>query len=560
MQQNSLADVESIVGYDRSAAHANFLVFIPALTLFCLGALSDIRVPGVYMDAVNPDYMVVRLLYPNAHFQPWILPGALVLGLFPLLVQVYHGALPFYVGLPVYALLGTGVIGIRVANMVFGLLVIFAAGAFMRAFQVRASIAALCLAALALDPGFLFSFRTQFYILLLPSAALFTSVALTERRRRMPTWGTAATAGLLAGLACYGYFIYLFAVPSVAAHAWLRWRERAERYRLAAWWIAGFALAMAPYPASMLLTLVATGGLHGFVGFWTAYLHTLAANKSQLTMMSRINFFFNSVRRTVLDTGPSIMMLHKPLPLSVPTLKMWLLLGVPGIGLVVSLIRAPRFSGLVVLGAFVLGEAVLFGVFGDRLWLQHLVVLLPILYIAFALTLENAAIRLALRRSLVVDIAACVVMTPLVVGNVVDSQAMLQALRETGGVGFASDALTHFADDSLLNRPSATDAFFPDWGIFMSFVMITHGQIATTTSFSPDEARRALCNGHDVLLALMANQDPERLPAWISAIDRGQPSIATYRQHDGTPVLIAIRWHASTQSQALPSDHPCQHP
>ena len=550
MEHISLADPQLDVDRKRLRTYANALVFIPALTLFCLGAVSDIRVPGVYMDAVNPDYMVVRLLYPSVHFQPWALPGALVLGLFPLLVQIYHGALPFYIGFPVYALLGTGVIGIRVANMVFGLLVISAAGVFMRAFRVRASIAALCLAALALDPGFLFSFRTQFYILLLPCAALFTSVALTEHRRGTPTWASAATAGLLAGLACYGYFIYLFAVPSVAVHAWQRWRERHERYRFAGWWIAGLALATAPYPVTLLLMLIATGGPHGFMGFWAMYMHALAVSKSPLSVIQRISYFVDEAQMTVSDVGPLVMMLHRTLPLSIATLKLWLLLGVPGVGVVVSLLlRTPRLAGLAVLGGFVLGEAVLFGVFGDRLWLTHMVMLLPVLYIALALALEEAAASLLPRPALFIRIVVFAVITPLVVGNALDQQAVLQALRQSGGVGLASDALTRFAQDSLRDDPSITHAFFPDWGIFMSFVMITHGQIPTTTTFSPDDARRALCNRHDVLLALVAGQAPERLPAWIHAIDRGQPSVVTYRQRDGTPVLIAARWSASAQPQ-----------
>ena len=58
------------------------LVFLPAFLLFSLGAVTDISLPGVYMDAVNPDYLVVRLLNPEAaaNVSPWTLPGNLLLG------------------------------------------------------------------------------------------------------------------------------------------------------------------------------------------------------------------------------------------------------------------------------------------------------------------------------------------------------------------------------------------------------------------------------------------------------------------------------------------------
>ncbi len=37
------------------------LISLPATSLFILVALTGINTPGVYMDAVNPDYMAVRL-------------------------------------------------------------------------------------------------------------------------------------------------------------------------------------------------------------------------------------------------------------------------------------------------------------------------------------------------------------------------------------------------------------------------------------------------------------------------------------------------------------------
>jgi hypothetical protein len=171
------------------------LIFLPAAILFCVGAVSDITVPGIYMDAVNPDYLVVRLFHPEALNTPyWSFPENVVFDRFPVLGgNFYYGALTFYLGAPVYALAGTGVVGIRVANMVFGLLVLAATAIFLQAFRVRPVIAATTLAMLALDPGFLFSFRTQFYITLLPVAPLFLSVALAESRgaaatRRVAIW------------------------------------------------------------------------------------------------------------------------------------------------------------------------------------------------------------------------------------------------------------------------------------------------------------------------------------------------------------------------------------
>ncbi len=77
----------------RIGGHAGiyWAALLPAFGLFCWGALSSVRSPGLYMDAVNPDYLVVALLHPRADFAPWILPGNMLFGLFPVMVNIYYG-------------------------------------------------------------------------------------------------------------------------------------------------------------------------------------------------------------------------------------------------------------------------------------------------------------------------------------------------------------------------------------------------------------------------------------------------------------------------------------
>jgi hypothetical protein len=548
MKQRLSKIAESFRALSPSRACAKWTVFTPALLLFCLGGISDIMLPGVYMDAVNPDYTIVHLLNPGTNVPVWMLPGTFLFGLFPVLGQIYHGALPFYVGLPIYALFGTGILGIRLANLLFGLIVLVAAGVFLRTFRVRPVIASLTLAALALDPGFLFSFRTQFYITLLPCALILLAVALVEERREALTPRVAAAAGFLAGLSVYGYFIYVFLLPIAALHALWRWRGNLGRPNVLLWWIGGLALGGSPYILGVLLILIATGGLHDFLHFISVNLSTLEVAQSPLSLRQRAGYFVSMVSWTVLDVGPAAMMLHKSVPLFLPNTKFVLLLIIPALGLVAGLTRRLRSPGLVIAVGFFLGTAGLVGVFGNRVWLHHMALLVPVMYIAMALTLEQLA-TYCVRYSVILTIAIVPIL-PLLVGNAVDQQSVLFDLTQTGGVGLASDAIERFAEDSL-QTPVPTHAFFPDWGVFMPFEMITRGQIPLTTGFTPLEAQRTLCAGRDVLLGLMDNSiavgqpGSDRLPAWIKAVGWGQPDLATYRQRDQVPVITAIRWHAS---------------
>ncbi len=550
MEQRPTATVERGAVEGLWGGYANWGFLAPALILFFLGGVTDILLPGVYMDAVNPDYLVVRLLNPGTNAPAWILPGTLLFGLFPVIGQIYHGALPFYVGLPIYAIFGTGVVGIRLANLLFGLIVLIAAGIFLRAFRVKPVIAGFCLAALALDPGFLFSFRTQFYITLLPCALLLSSIALVEHRRMFLTPGIMAAAGFLAGLAVYGYFIYAFLVPVAALHAWTRWRGGSGHGRLILWWVAGLALGGSPYLLGMFLILVATGGVHGFLSFLANNLSGLGVDNSPLSLAQRGTYFVDMVSWTLLGVGPSSMMLHKALPLAFPGVKTALLLVVPALGLLASLIRPPRSPGLLVVTGLLAAMAAMVGLFGSRLWLHHAAYLLPVMYIALALTLDQWVQRFTRRRGAAALVVAIILVLPLLAGNAVDRQAAFFELQRTGGVGLASDAIERFAEESLQTRVP-THAFFPDWGVFMPFEMITHGRIPLTTGFTPEDAVRTLCGGQDVLLALVDGQDPNRLPGWIDAVGWGQPDITIYRQRDGVPVLTAIRWRASASSHPV---------
>jgi hypothetical protein len=517
---------------------------LPAAALFILGGVTAISEPGVYMDAVNPDYTVVSLLNPRAQGIPgWYLPGNLLFGRFLILGNVYYGALPLYVGLPAYALFGTGVVGIRVTNIFFGLLVLAGTALFLRTFRVRPAIAGLCLAALALDPGFLFSFRTQFYITLLPDALLLTSVALTERGMQGETRPRPAVAGLLAGAACYGYFIYAFMAPAAFLHATGMGRRDGRPGIRPGWWVAGFAAGVSPYLLSLILLTAATGGFHAAFAYLTAMIHGLGVESSSMTLGQRLGYFVYLVRGTLFDAGPSVMILGNVLPVYAPWLKVGLLLVLPLAMLLLTLIsRKPTCIGLSLIAGMILGSLALTIAFGNRLWLHHAIVLLPLLYSALALALESLGNQRVPRLAL---IAALTLSSPLLLTNAIDRQAVFQQLRVTGGVGLYSDALTRFAADSL--RLKNVLAFFPDWGVFMPFVMLTHGNIPYWTSFDVDSARSVLCGGRAVMVALVAADGSGRLDSWSAALGWGAPTMRVYRQFDGKPVLVVGLWDAAAR-------------
>src|SRR5262245_39192241 len=208
MPRGSAMNLQEGVGVGEPLRRLFGWPFLVAALFFVINASAAIDVPGVYMDAVNPDYMVVRLLNPAAKdLAVWILPGQLVFGKLPILAQLYQGALTYIFGLPFYLLFGTDLLGIRIAEIGFGLFVLLGVWLFFRAFDGRSWVAALGTGALAIDPAFVISFRTQAYIALLPLGLLLASVAVsrldpTAARRKAGL--TLLGSGALAGLAFFG--------------------------------------------------------------------------------------------------------------------------------------------------------------------------------------------------------------------------------------------------------------------------------------------------------------------------------------------------------------------
>src|SRR5436309_3021907 len=118
----------SAIAIPRRIARSPWVWFVPAFAVYAFVALQQIELPGVYMDAVNPDYLAVHLLNPkHADIVAWALRGNLMFGgRAPILITLYHGSQQVWLGLPFLWLFGTSVIGLRITHALFGLAVLAA--------------------------------------------------------------------------------------------------------------------------------------------------------------------------------------------------------------------------------------------------------------------------------------------------------------------------------------------------------------------------------------------------------------------------------------------------
>ncbi len=520
---------------------------------FC--ATRAIELPGVYMDAVNPDYLVARVLnWRREPMTAWVLPGNYLLGArFPILVSLYHGTQHFWLGLPLFWLLGTTVESLRIVHALFGLGVLASLYALLATAGARPWLATLATGALAVDPVFLFAFRTQSYITMSPAAWLLLGLFfLLRAQRNDPAAGAILASGVLAGLAVQGYFVYAFYVPALVTGVWLWSRARAgarQAWRNALRWCLGLALGVAGYLLGYALIAREEGGLGALVAYVADQQRTLGAFASPMTLAERVRFVGDMVVG-VFGNGwhHSLVFAEWGYHLPGTPARMLLLLGAPLVLLVIaeSQRAATPLQRLVV--ALAPSFCLIALVFGGRLGGHHFVSLLPLGYAALALGAASLGAA-STRVRLPVQFAASAAFALLVALNVQGHRQEMAKLVATRGAGLYSDVVNRLATDLLAQTPRPF-VFFADWGLALPFAFLTRAAVSSTSDGTPALGRRLLCEGRDVAIALIDGDRALRRAEWQAKLAWDAPVVRPYRQADGVVVFELVTFKGSVDGPA----------
>ena len=528
----------------RESAAQRWWPFALVTAIWLVVATQQITLPGVYMDAVDPDYLVVRLL--NRHAQPitaWLLGGNYLHGKAPFLISFYHGSQQVWLGLPFFALFGTTVTGLRLTHAMFALGILAALHAVLTRGGLKPWQAALAGAALAVDPAFSYAFRTQSYITLAPTAWLFLSLCSLQRAAATDTrsgrWLVAA--GVFHGLAIVGYFIYAFYLPAmlVALRLWARsapaGTQGASARAWIPWWLGGLCLGGIFYPIGYGLMIANAGGLSQAWAQFQQTQQALGAFSAQIPFPERIAHL-----GTMIDAVFSNWFHHQlifgeyaPLPGSVP--KMWLLILAPVALWAYAELRRRASPLLRVLIALPISYAAVATIFGTRLQGHHFVPLLPLAYATLAVAMSEAAPGLSSRRHWAQS-GAAIAFAALATLNIAGQRVEARRLEETRGIGYFSDAINRLAADLFATEPKPF-VYFPDWGLSMPVAFLTRGTIGMDSVANISTGRRMLCDGRDVAFAVVTGDRTARIEGWRSELRWSAPSVRAYAQADGKVVF-----------------------
>lgn len=430
--------------------------FLLVVATYGIVATWNITLPGVYMDAVNPDYLTVKILNPNhEHIVAWVLQGNYLLGnRIPILIQLYHGSQTFWLGLPLFWLFGTTVEGLRLAHAFLALGVLAALFYMLCRMQFSSFAATAICAALAVDPSFSYAFRTQSYITLAPSAWLLISIGLMSGPHP-PSLRRWIWSGLLAGLAASAYFVQGFFLLAVVPAVWITThRSHETHWKARSRWLFGLVIGLSSYILGYILLMRNVGGPLAFIDFFSRQQAELGAFSSSISLLERLAFEWLMLTGVVGNAWHHSMMFGEWTSLPLSSVKLTILLALPTLLWVIAEVRrVSSRAGRVIAGLIGAFLAVAL-VFGNRLGGHHYIILLPWLYAWLALGIRDATkavnIPSQLQKFLSLGLMA------LVLGiNLIGQVAEARTLVQTGGVGLMSDAINRFAADlnAMPNKP-----------------------------------------------------------------------------------------------------------
>ncbi len=537
---------------DRGAART-WLPFLAVVAAYAVVALQQVTLPGVYMDAVNPDYMAVLLL--NRHpqsIEPWLLPGNLLFGKAPMLISFYHGSQQLWLGLPFFALFGTGVTGIRLTHAMFALGVLAALYALLSRTGMKPWLAALACATLAIDPAFSYAFRTQSYITLAPAAwlllALYALLRAGAPGARARRW--LFVAGVAYGLSVVGYFIYAFFAPALA-YALFAARPTATRPSVAWSTVAcGVLLGGSTYLVGYALLAYQLGGIAPLWSYFQQTQRALNAFSEQPDLVTRLTHVGATIESVFGNWFHHTVMFGEHGEVPATPFKTALLLIAPLLLWVRLEFRRAAPLALRLLVVMIVCYVAVGTTFGTRLSGHHFMVLLPLSYGALALALvASCATPPSWRTTSTFAVPTLLVLVGLnVAGQVVEGRR----LHETRGVGYFSDAINRLAAD-LDAMPAKPFLVTPDWGLQMPVALLTGGRVGIDSIGNLPGAKAKLCAGRDVAVAFVTGDRGARIAEWQGKLGWDAPSVLPYAQADGTVVFALATFTGRKDAPACAS-------
>ena len=509
-------------------------LWIIPVAAFMLAVVFHIDLPGLYMDAVNPDFAAAQKLHPHLHNPGAMLPSKI----FPILGNLYHGVQNFYVALPMLAIFGFHVATIRVAQALFGALLLAAFFIAARRLTQSTLLAMLGSLGLATEIAFTASFRTQFYIVMGGATWLFVSLMLalpvtpdTAISHRRAFW-----SGFFSGLAGYGYFVLFFFVPGT--FTWIAFRPTAN-LRTSLRWIIGLAAGLIPFVLGYLSLLLKLHGVEPTMRLIHSLLGVLQPLENSGASHGNILHAWQLAHLAITNGGNDLVIFGYLMPSWLGEAKFYLFtvcILLMSISSVVCLVLRRKVPAWALLGCVPLSFLLVASLFGSRLWAHHYSVLVPFVYLLPLPLLARAFIATKAGQKLQAAVVGLIGLAWLA-SNISQQYTFHAALARSGGEGRATSALTQLALDAR-SAPANVAYVFPEWGFFTSFCLLTENKVRYVIDVAPETLSQLRRTGYDELR--LVYWQPDEREHYTQVLQQAGLQAVTQRTFttlDGRPVF-----------------------
>ena len=132
------------------------LVVSTSVILFAVMMSNNLHKLGIYPDAINNDYIAVRILHPSRQSFAVVLPGNLIWSCLPVLAGgIYYGSLQAYLAVP-FIIFGSSVATFVFSHFVLGALLLLVVFSFVAWASKCTPIAVCAVALMAARPSLYF--------------------------------------------------------------------------------------------------------------------------------------------------------------------------------------------------------------------------------------------------------------------------------------------------------------------------------------------------------------------------------------------------------------------
>ena len=479
------------------------------ILLYFIISIILVEFPGLYMDAVNPDYISVHLKNPGK-IQVWVYNDNIIASLlgknwnYPLLNSLYGINLPAYICSLTGTLIGNGLMNIRFTHILYGILEILAIYYFMIKCTKSKKISLICSLYLALEPSFIFAQRTQYYLQLFP--VIFFGIGLGCINKidfnKNNNIKKIILLSILFGISASCYFVFAFYYAAIIITFLIYLGLNKKNIKNIFCSILGFIIGYIPFLYAHLSLLI-NNGIHGYINLLKS-LDTYGITSGQTGIFSRVYDVIKEV--ILLENGNTIIktITGKNVTLGYSYIVFYLFLFVLFLISLYQVIKQLKISkrkinnitlSQLIIIIIIIIHGLLGIVVGESLEYQHYVMLIPLFYSLIFITIFQI-LKNGINKKCKFTI--CLILLIIFISNIINIYSGYKRIDENNGIDYYSSSINDMGSYLKTNASNNDLIICPQWGYLMGLSVITDGKTEIWSDIKENDIILKLKNSNEI--------------------------------------------------------------